>query len=228
MTTKKNEKQDLNGFVKIDRSILEWEWWDDITTFRLFMTILLLANWKDKKWRGRTIKRGSLWTSIASLSAESQLTVMQVRNSLDKLKTTGEITDKVTNSGRLITVVKYDFYQSNEKKTTNKITSKRTSKQQTKQQTDNKRDNKPITTTEEVIRSNKEVIEQQEGAVCFTNMDFNELLSVDDIAKLAKDYRDVDSLIREVEEEVNRNGRDVAYPYQYVNGYAINVGWPTK
>ena len=54
----------MNGFIKIHRSLLEWEWWDDINTFRLFITILLLANWKDKRWHGKLIRRGSLWTSI--------------------------------------------------------------------------------------------------------------------------------------------------------------------
>ena len=228
MATKRNDKQDLNGFVKIDRGILEWEWWDDLNTFRLFMTILLLANWKDKKWRGRTIKRGSLWTSLPSLSAESQLTIQQVRNSLNKLKSTGEITDKPTASGRIITVVKYDVYQDNKKKRTDKSTGKPTDKEQTNEQANNRQPNRRATATEEVLRSNKEVIEQQEDVVHTTTIDLTELLSVDEVIKLSQTYKNHGSLIEAVEDEVNRTGRIVAYPYNYVDGYAKKVGWPTK
>ena len=69
----------MNGHIKLHRSILDWEWWGDINTFRLFMTILLLANWKDKKWQGRVIKRGQLWTSIPTLAKVSGLTQQQTR-----------------------------------------------------------------------------------------------------------------------------------------------------
>ena len=104
----------MNGFVKIYRSFLDWEWWDDKNTFRLFMTILLLANWKDKKWHGKVIPRGSFWTSLESLSKKSGLTLKQTRTSLNKLIATGEVASKGANDGRLITVVNYDVYQSDD------------------------------------------------------------------------------------------------------------------
>lgn len=131
----------MNGYIKIHRSLLDWEWWDDINTFRLFMTILLMANWKSKKWHGKRIRRGQLWTSIESLSEKSGLTFQQTRTALDKLISTGEITSRATNEGRLITVVNYGVYQSEDAEATNGSTSKSTSKQQTS--------NKPLTTTEE-------------------------------------------------------------------------------
>ena len=31
----------MGNFVKIDRKILEWEWWDDFNTFRLFTCLFL-------------------------------------------------------------------------------------------------------------------------------------------------------------------------------------------
>lgn len=131
----------MNGYIKIHRSLLDWEWWDDINTFRLFMTILLMANWKSKKWHGKRIRRGQLWTSIESLSEKSGLTFQQTRTALDKLISTGEITSRATNEGRLITVVNYGVYQSDDVGATNELTNESTNKQQTY--------NKPITTTEE-------------------------------------------------------------------------------
>jgi len=40
--------------------------------------------------------------------------VQQCRTSINKLKSTGELTDQSTNSFRLITVINYDCYQTNQ------------------------------------------------------------------------------------------------------------------
>lgn len=131
----------MNGHIKLHRSVLDWEWWDDQNTFRLFITILLLANWKGKKWHGKTIRRGQLWTSIPTLSEKSGLTIQQTRTALNHLKSTGEITDKPTRNGRLITVVNYGKYQANDEEVTRKLTDKLTDDQPTA--------NRPLTLTEE-------------------------------------------------------------------------------
>lgn len=101
----------MNGYIKIDRGIMDWEWWDDDKVLKLWLTVLLLANWEDKKWHGKDIPRGSFWTSIESLSEASGLSTQEVRTALCKLISTGELTSKATNHGRLITVVKYGDFQ---------------------------------------------------------------------------------------------------------------------
>lgn len=141
----------MNGFVKIHRGILDWEWWDDINTFRLFMTILLLANWKEKKWHGKVIPRGSLWTSLPSLAQKSGLSVQQTRTALAKLKSTGEITDEPTGEGRLVTVVNYGLYQDIDNLPTGKSTDDSTGNQQAI----NTQPNRRATPTEEYIRNKK-------------------------------------------------------------------------
>ena len=100
-----------NGYIKIDRGIMDWEWWDDLPTFKLWMTILLLANWEDKKWHGKDIPRGSFWASYETLSKKSGLTYKQVRTALAKLKRTGEVAVQRAHDGTLITVVKYGDFQ---------------------------------------------------------------------------------------------------------------------
>ena len=99
-------------FIKLYDKILQWEWYSDINTFRLFIHLLLKANYKDLSFEGRTIHRGQLVTSLPSLSAQTGLSVRQVRVSLDKLKLTGEVTSTTYPKYRIITVVKYDSYQS--------------------------------------------------------------------------------------------------------------------
>ena len=213
-----------NGYVKLHRKMFEWEWWDDINTFRLFITILLLANWKPKKWRGRVIPRGSCWTSIPELAKKSGLTYQQTRTSYFKLISTGEITDKVTSRGRLVTVANYDVYQLDEQKATNKITDKNADNQQTI----NQQSNRQSTTTEEhkELKNIKELKEQQQSSTA--GIDINEILSVQEIAALGKRYERVNELLDEVEADINAKGKTVRYPFRYVNGYARNKEWPKK
>ena len=125
----------MNGYIKIDRGIMDWEWWDDDKVLKLWLTVLLLANWEDKKWHGKDIPRGSFWTSIGSLSEASGLSTQEVRTALCKLISTGELTSKATNHGRLITVVKYGVFQDDTSKSNKQI---------------NKQPNKQATTTEEI------------------------------------------------------------------------------
>jgi len=104
------------GFIKIHRKILEWEWYDDHNTFRLFFHILLRANFEDKKWRGIDIKRGQFLTSLSKLAESSGLSIKTVRTSLTKLKSTNELTIKGAKQYSLITLTNYCLYQDNDKK----------------------------------------------------------------------------------------------------------------
>lgn len=98
------------GFVKIHRGILDWEWYEDDNTFRLFLHLILKANHKDKKWRGILVPRGSLITGRNALAKELSLTPSKIRTSLENLKKTGELTSKTTNRFSMITICKYDTY----------------------------------------------------------------------------------------------------------------------
>lgn len=131
------------GFITLHRALLEWEWYKDTNTKSLFIHCLLKANWEAKKWQGIEIKRGQFVTSISSLSEELGLTTQQVRTAISKLIKTNELTSEATNKHTLLTVVKYDVYQ-NEQKESNKQHNKPPNKRSTnKQQTDNNQ----ITTT---------------------------------------------------------------------------------
>ena len=48
------------GFIKLHRSILKWEWYDDANTMRVFLHLLLNANWEDCRYRGHLVPKGSL------------------------------------------------------------------------------------------------------------------------------------------------------------------------
>lgn len=102
----------MGGWIKIHRKILEWEWYDDPNTFKLFMHLMLTANHAPKKWRGQTIGIGQKLTSRAKLSAETKLSEQQIRTCLERLKSTNEITIQATKRQTVITLCNYDTYQS--------------------------------------------------------------------------------------------------------------------
>jgi len=101
----------MSGWIKLHRTLLEWEWMSDTNTFQTFIYCLLRANFEDKTWRGIEIKRGSFYTSLDTISNETGLSVRQIRTSLDKLQMTGELTGSKMPRGRIITVLNYDKYQ---------------------------------------------------------------------------------------------------------------------
>lgn len=83
---------DTNGYIKLHRSILSWEWYSDIKTRGLFIHLLLSARWEDTLCMGQVIKRGQLCTTVRELSELNGLTSKKVRTAIVHLQTTGEIT----------------------------------------------------------------------------------------------------------------------------------------
>ena len=99
------------GYIKIHRAIEDWEWADDCIMFYFWVRILIKANREDKQWRGIMVKRGSLVTTVSSLSRELKLSVKQVRTCIDRLIKGKEITVNTANNNTHITICKYDDYQ---------------------------------------------------------------------------------------------------------------------
>lgn len=99
------------NYIKINRSMLEWEWYKDTNTKILFLHMLLKANWKDSSFMGTEVKRGSFVSSTKNLSLETGLSEKQVRTSILHLKKTGEVASQSTNRFTVFTVNNYGLYQ---------------------------------------------------------------------------------------------------------------------
>ena len=129
-----------NGFIKLHRKLIEWEWFTDSNTFHVFMFLLLDANHADKKWKGVMVKRGEKTTSVDKIRLRTGLSTQTVRTCLKRLESTREITIKTTNRYSIITICNYDTYQSKENSTNKQLTND----QQTanKQLTTNKNEKK--------------------------------------------------------------------------------------
>lgn len=137
------------GFIKIYRSLTEWEWWSNHNTTRLFIYCLLAANWKDKSWQGHKIKRGQFVTSLPDLSQKTGLSREQIRNALKHLISTGNITDKSYSKFRIITVKNYDAYQDDNRIDNSQVTVKQQSS------------NSQVTPTKEGKKERKEEREEK-------------------------------------------------------------------
>ena len=99
------------SFIKLDRRITEWEWFTDANTLKLWIYLLVNAQYQDGSYKGIEIKRGQLVTGRKKLAEQLEMSEQQIRTCLDHLQATNEITIKPTNKYSLITIVKYGFYQ---------------------------------------------------------------------------------------------------------------------
>ena len=131
----------METWIKLYRKFDEWEWFGDSDMVKLFIFLLIRANYEEKSWRGITIGRGQFVTSFAGLSEAANMTMQKTRTCIDKLKSTKEITCRATNRFTIITICNYDNYQS-EKEESNMPSNKQTTNEQ---QTNNKQ----TTTTKE-------------------------------------------------------------------------------
>ena len=142
----------MEGWISLHRKTVDWEWYSDPNTFRLFIHCLLKANHSGKKWRGINIERGSFVTSYSKLAEELELSVQKVRTAINNLKSTSEITSESNSKHTVIKVVKYNEHQC-------------VNKQDNKQSTSNQQaTNKQITTTNNNNNNNENKIKKEEKA----------------------------------------------------------------
>jgi len=133
------------GWIKLHRSLKDWEWYSDINATRLLTHLLISVNYTDKKWKGRLIKAGSMAFSWDTLGSELGLTRQQLRTAMSKLESSKEVTRKLTGSYQLVTLCKWEELQD----TNNEVTAKTTPNQQ--------KNNREITPTKEGKKEKKEI-----------------------------------------------------------------------
>lgn len=104
-------------FVKLNRKILDWKWYQDGTTFRVFVHLILKANVFDNDFQNITVHRGQLVTSYGRIAGDlgfykgDKISVQPIRTAIKHLKTTGEINTEPISCGLLITINNYNTYQ---------------------------------------------------------------------------------------------------------------------
>ena len=109
------------GFIKLHRSILDWEWYQDSVTTRVFLHLLLNANWEDSRFQGHKVSAGSLVTGRKELAESLGISEQSVRTALNHLKSTNEITIKSTNKFSIVSIVNWEKYQCRDVETNQQI-----------------------------------------------------------------------------------------------------------
>lgn len=107
-------------FIKLDRNIQRWRWYQDGNTFRVFVHLLIKANVSDCDFQTITVHRGQLVTSIRHLANEIGISQKAVRVALGHLEETHEVAKSSNSKYTVITVLNYDAYQNRAQSTANK------------------------------------------------------------------------------------------------------------
>ena len=173
------------GYILLHKRLQNWRWYKDSTASRLFIHLLINANWEDRKWCGILVKRGQLVTSNQALALSLGVSTQNIRTALSKLATTNkQLTNRTFDYVQQQEMAKNGtFYQqTKDEKSTNEITIKSTNKftlitvvnydiyqtpltnRITNRLTNkNEKTNKRVTTTKEYKRKDKEIEEKNLG-----------------------------------------------------------------
>lgn len=199
-----------DGFIKIHRRMLKWEWYKDTNTKVLFLHCLLKANWKDGRFQGIEVPRGSFVTSLSTLSEElsskeQTFTVQNVRTSLKHLTLTGELTSKSYSKYRIITVNKYNEYQ-----VANIVPNKQLTNSQ-------QATNKQLTTIEEK-KEKKEIYNTNNTIYAYTEKQFKRVLSATEKEEINK-WPDTELTMYAIKQAMLYGKSNVKYISRIIEAY---------
>ena len=101
----------IQGYIKLHRELMDWEWYKEPLITRLYVHLILSANHKDNTIRGISVKRGQFLTGRKRLSFDTGISEQTIRTSLNKLKSTSYLTIKSTSQHSIIALRDYDLFQ---------------------------------------------------------------------------------------------------------------------
>ena len=133
---------DKTTYIKVDRNILKWRWWNSHNTLIVFLWLLLNANVTDHDFMTETIHRGQIATSLKTIASHCHITINEARTTLEHLKSTGEITCSKRPHYQVITIVQYARYQDVTRKNADEAQTKPTQTTCKSQQYKNGKNNK--------------------------------------------------------------------------------------
>ncbi len=152
-----------NGYIRLYRNIMDWGWYREPNTVRLFIHCLLKANYTEKEWQGIKIPIGSFVTSYANLAQELKLSIQNIKTAIKHLKLTNELTIKSTGQYSIITVKNYSYYQTNNTRTNLQLTNDQptANRQLTTTNKRNKGKKEEYYSTKEIFKELKERYERE-------------------------------------------------------------------
>ena len=139
------------GYIKLWRSMLTWEWYDDPPTKAVYLHLILTASISPSIWHGIEIPRGSLVSSYRKIAKQTGLTIQQARTAIRHLETTGEITRSAHSKFTVFTLNNYDKFQEATSKTQGK-----------RSQSDKHFDNQPTSNRQQYKKIKEDIKKEEE------------------------------------------------------------------
>ena len=97
------------SWIRLNRNITSWRHWKNHRVAIVFIWLLAKAQYGEESYIGSTkINRGEVATSIDRIAEENGITYQQVRDDLNTLKKTGEIS---TRKGQRFVIIKIENYE---------------------------------------------------------------------------------------------------------------------
>jgi len=146
----------MSTWLKIHRSLTEWEWYNDANTFRVFMHLLLTANYKETRYRGEMVPAGACVTGRKELSKKLTLSEQKIRSAINHLNNR-EITIKKLPKFSIISIVNWEKYQGINQQNNHGSTSEITSNQPAT--------NQQLTTSKE-YKKERRIEPKKESSIC--------------------------------------------------------------
>ncbi len=173
----------MTGWVKLHRKMLEWEWFKSVNTCHVFQYLLMTANREPSTYRGYAIPEGGRVHSVASIAANSGLSVMAVRGALRNLSSSNDVTIKTTTKFSIITITNWVEYQGEQQ---TKHQTKEQTEQQSKQQHLKKREERSkkeedseSTVVDSIVASAPDEVREAYDFYCQSVEGYNESKAID-------------------------------------------------
>ena len=105
------------GWIKLHRSLLDWQWFGSKNHLIVFINLLLRCNYRETKYKKQTIMPGQILTGRKQISSWTGISEATVYRILCDLEDTNEVNIKKTSKYSIITIVNWCNYQSDEQQT---------------------------------------------------------------------------------------------------------------
>ena len=100
------------GYIRLHRNIVDWCWYKNANTFRVFIHLLLNANTRPYRFENIIINRGEIATSYDRIAGALNLSYKQVRTAVEHIVRAGTGAVKQYPKFLVITILNYNAYQS--------------------------------------------------------------------------------------------------------------------
>ena len=178
-----------NGFIKIDRGILDWQHITEPVLVQVFIYLLVKANHKEGWWKGHKCERGATMVSIRTLCDDLAMSAHTAINALRTLESTGEIKRIRINQKTSKTIItKYSQYQDNNLFSVANTATQTATQTATKQERKERKEDTPP--QDNNIRTHEEILSWFSNSQYLDNFAMNERVSTELALRLAKEAID--------------------------------------